>query len=196
MTDSFTVLWSKDRIDQIIQHQQEGTRLEVLFGGPHSSEPSLRRYRVREGDWIYPVRVHRGVLYVIGRMQVKQIISLQEYIEQSPQAFADCEPGRFPAETFGNYLMLHPEKHYLAPTCTEDVAVGQNGTIIRLDVAVPPSLLESLRFRSRQKERGLKHIEDGRLKSAVSLQGGFYRLSESSAYEFERLLSSAPEVKA
>lgn len=193
MTDSYTVLWSNDRIQHIIKHRQEGARLEVLFGGPHSSEPSFRRYGVKEGDWIYPVRVHQGVLYVIGRMQVRRLISLEEYIAQYPDAFAHCERGRYPMETLANYLSLHPEKLYLAPTCTEEVAIGEEGTRIRLDLAVPSDLLERLRFRSKKKDRGLKHIEQGRLKSVTSLQGGIYRLAEASAAELALLLAGKTE---
>jgi hypothetical protein len=190
MGDSYTVLWSNDRIQQIIKHQQEGARLEVLFGGPHSSEPSFRHYGVREGDSIYPVRVYQGVLYVIGRMQVKRIISLEEYIDQYPDTFAHCERGRYPMETLGNYLTLHPEKRYLAPTCTEEVAIGEEGTRLRLDVAIPPDLLERLRFRSQKGERGLRHIENGRLRKVISLQGGVYRLAESSAQEVAAVLTN------
>jgi len=190
MGDSYTTLWSNDRVQQIKKYQQEGSRLEVLFGGPHSSEPSFSRYGVKEGDYIYPVRVYKGILYVMARMRVKRLISLAEYIEQYPQVFAHCEISPWPTITLGNYLALHPEKQYLAPTCTEEVAVGEEGTPIRLDVMVSPDLLERLRFRSRKRERGLKHIEDGRLKSVISLQGGIYRLTEQSAQEIEVLLMS------
>ena len=188
MSDSYTVLWSNDRIQQIKKHHQEGARLEILFGGPHSSEPSFSRYGVQEGDYIYPIRVYRGVLYVIGRMRVKRIIPLEEYIEQNPQIASEGEKSGWPMMTFGNYLALHPERQYLAPTCTSEVAIGEEGTPIRLDVMVPPDLLERLRFRSRKRERGIKHIENGRLKNVNSLQGGIYRLSEQSELEFETLL--------
>ncbi|MBN1148412.1 MAG: hypothetical protein JXA78_14225 [Anaerolineales bacterium] len=190
MEDSYTTLWSNDRIQQIRKYHQEGARLEVLFGGPHSSEPSFSRYGVKEGDYIYPLRVYKGVLCVIARMRVRRLITLQEYIEQYPQIFAHCEKGQWPMATLENYLALHPEKRYLAPTCTSEVAIGEEGTPIRLDVIVPPELLERLRFRSRKRERGLKHIENGRLKHAISLQGGVYRLAEHSAQEVEALLMS------
>ena len=70
------------------------------------------------------------------------------------------------------------------------MAIGEEGTPIRLDVMVPPDLLERLRFRSRKRERGIKHIENGRLKNVNSLQGGIYRLSEQSELEFETLLTN------
>ncbi len=193
MADSYTILWANDRIQQIIKHRQEGVRLEVLFGGPHSSEPSFRRYGVKEGDCIYPLRVSKGILYVMGRLKVKRLISLEEYIEQYPHVFAEGERGPYPMATLQSYLARHPEQGYLAPTCTEEVAIGEEGTALRLDVAIPPDLLERLRFRSQKKERGLKHIENGRLKSVVSLQGGYYRLAESSAQEIHELLKGKLE---
>jgi hypothetical protein len=294
MSSAFTILWTQDRCQALRKYGQEGKRLEVLFGGPHTSEPSFRRYGVIEGDYIYPARLLKGTLYVMGRMRVKHLLSLAEYVERYPHLFEGCEPSdpvavlgenrilrewvqgelpdtiefyrrvypglrnalpnsidedavtewvrgihqsfvarhpqrrdiprRFedlvaqrslgaggtgdPATQVGrrrwgpseeyvrlwnatgvleNYLRLHPELHYLAPTCTEEVAVGEEGTSIRLDNAVPPDMLERLRFRSRRGERPLKHVENGRLKSIVSLQG-IYRLSEASAAEFETLV--------
>ena len=79
----------------------------------------------------------------------------------------------------------------MAPTCTDEVALGEEGTPLRLDVAVPPDVLERLRYCSAAGERGVKHVEGGRLKSSVSLQGGTYRLSEASAREIEAVLLSA-----
>jgi len=188
--ESFIILWSNDRIRQIQKYQQESTRLDVLFGGPHSSLPSFRRYNVKVGDLIYPVRVSKGILYVIGRMRVKQLISLEEYIELKPLLFAQYEKSQIPMITLGNYLELHPEKQYLAPTCVEEVAIGEYGTAIQLDVMIPPDLLERLRFRSQKRERTLKHIVNGRLTKVISLQGGYYRLTEGSAQEVEALLMS------
>ena len=46
-----------------------------------------------------------------------------------------------------------------------------------------------MRYRSQRRERGIKHVVDGRLKSVVSLHG-IYRLSQESAREIEALLMS------
>ncbi len=88
-----------------------------------------------------------------------------------------------------------PEMRILAPTCTDEVVLGDESTPLRLDTAIPPELLERLRFRSQKRERGLRHIQDGRLKSAVSLQG-IYRLSEGSAGEIAALLMGHGEIDA
>jgi hypothetical protein len=61
MADSYTTLWSSERCRRIKQTQQEGATLALLFGGPHTSEPSFRRAGVKAGDSIYPIRVHQGI---------------------------------------------------------------------------------------------------------------------------------------
>jgi hypothetical protein len=188
MADSFTTLWTDERCKLITKHHLEGTLLNILFGGPHTSEPSFRRAGVKTDDYIYPLRVKHGILYVIACMRVKEIVSLEAYIEHNPGIFAGVERTPWPSITFDNYVKLHPEMRILAPTCTEEVVLGGEGTPIRLDVAVSPELLERLRFRSQKRERSLKHIQDGKLKSVISLQG-IYRLSARSADEFARLLA-------
>ena len=285
MEQSYTTLWTQETCRTLRKHGQEGTRLELLFGGPHTSEPSFRRAGVTPGDFVYPVRVLKGTVYVLARMHVQRILSVQEWIGAYPHLFADCEPGdlltlftdefvtsqwvmgtlettlenwcrvypelrdRLPSPTdhaavdryvreayergrqrdhlppfdqfaarapevrtaltplrspvndwteerikglraseiFASFFKRHPELGYLAPTCTSEVIIGEEGTPIRLDVAVPSDLLARLRFRSRRAERGLKSIEDGQLKHALSLQG-IYRLSPSSADDLAALL--------
>ncbi len=195
MADSFTTLWSDDRCKLVTKYHLEGTFLGVLFGGPHTSEPSFRRAGVKAGDNIYPLRVKNGILYVIARMRVKEIISLEEYIERNPDLFASVERTRWPSVTFDNYLKLHHEIRFLAPTCTDEVVLGDESTPIRMDAAVSPDLLERLRFRSQRGERGLKHIQNGRLKSVITLQG-IYRLSDSSAGDIGDLLMGRGETHA
>jgi hypothetical protein len=187
MADSFTTLWTRDRCRALLHYQREGTSFNTLFGGPHTSEPSFRRAGVQAGDTIYPVRVEKGILYIISRMRVKEILTIDEYIERFPDLFIGCERTPWATITFDNYLKLHPELHFLAPTCTLEVVLGDDSTPICLNRAVPSEVLERLRFRSQRRERSLKQIEDGRITSVIGLQG-IYRLSKASADDFARLL--------
>ena len=171
MADAYTVFWTNERCRHLKRSGQDSARLEVLFGGPHQSEPSFRRAGVQEGDDIYPVQVHSGTVYLLGRLRVQQLISLEHGDQVG----------------LGDFLRRYPTWDFLAPTCTTEVVIGQDGTPLRLDLAIPPDMLARLRFRSRRGERGLKHIEDGRLKSSIGLQG-IYRLSRPSAAEIEALL--------
>ncbi len=195
MADSFTTLWTADRCKLVTKYHLEGTPLRLLFGGPHTSEPGFRRAGVKAGDSIYPIRVEQGILYVIARMRVKEVISMEDYIERNPDLFVGVERSPWVSVTFDNYVKLHPEIRFLAPTCTDEVVLGDGSTPIRLDTAIPPELLARLRFRSQKRERGLKHIQDGRLKSVVSLQG-IYRLSEASAAEIAAQLVGHGEIDA
>jgi hypothetical protein len=40
----------------------------------------------------------------------------------------------------GRCLQRYPEWRWLAQTCTNEVVIGQDGTSLRLDLAVPPEL--------------------------------------------------------
>jgi hypothetical protein len=51
MPDSLVVLWSLERC-RWLRRVQDRMPLEVIFGGPHTSLPSLRNVSI--GDTIYP----------------------------------------------------------------------------------------------------------------------------------------------
>jgi hypothetical protein len=191
MPDAYTVLWTKDRCRRVKQLGQAGAKLTVLFGGPHLSQRRFSRFGVQPGDYIYPVNAAEGVLYILGRMRVKRLLSLGQYIAANPRLFAGCEDPDYPGGTLENWIKAHPEKAYLVWSCTDEVAVGQQGTSLRFDVALSPEQLEGLRFRSKRGERGLKYIEGGRLKKVLGLDGGVYRLSPESAVLFEWLVGAA-----
>jgi hypothetical protein len=74
-----------------------------------------------------------------------------------------------------------------------EILVGEVGTPIRLDLAVPPQVLEGLRFcPPGGRERGLRHIEHGKLARPDSLLG-VYRLTPGSAWALDALLDSSAE---
>ncbi len=173
MEESYTAYWANDLCRELERNGTAGTPLAILFGGPHQSEPSFRRAGVKEGDYIYPVRVLDGALYLLVRMRVKQLIV--------------CTSGAEGGAALDHYLELYPRWRCLARTCTDEVIVGDEGLALRFDLAVPPELLERLTFRSRRGERRLKHIENGRLVHALGVQG-IYRLSPRSAAELAALL--------
>jgi len=189
MPDSYTELWSSHRIDLLRKAHQEGARLEVLFGGPHSSLPSHRRYGVTAGDYIYPIRVDKGVMYILGRMRVREILTLEEYIDRNPQIVEGvAKDPEYPDLTLSRYMERHPEKTYLTPTCTDEAVLGEEGTPIKLGIAVPGDLLERLEYRSQRGVRKLK-VKDGKLQKWMSVWG-IYRLTQSSAEEIDALLTS------
>ncbi len=178
MADSYTVFWTMDRWlgALAVGHKP----LPVLFGGPHLSEPSFRRAGVRVGDLIYPVSVMNRQVYVIGRMRVREILLIGQ---EDGSTLIDL---RFPQ--FKAWKVL-------APTCTEEVVIGGEGTTVRDDLALPTDVLMRLSFRSQRGERPLKHVRDGELTRSVGLHG-IYRLSRQSADDLESLVDGpAPQAQ-
>ena len=158
-----------------------GQRLTVLFGGPHTSQPSFRRATVKPEDLLYPVGVHGQVLYVFGRMRVQEIIPVDGNEQPSP---------------LDQYFGAHHVWQFLAPTCTTEVVIGAESTAIHLDRPVPGEILKRLTYRPRRGPRQIKHVsEDGRLVHALSVQG-IYRLAESSAADLDAVLSGPPGAPA
>ena len=191
MADTYLLLWSQERVKQMKAQAQDGEVLTVLFGGPHQSEPGFRRFGVKEGDYLCPVMVSGGVLYLLGRMRVQRLLSIEEYVAQNPETFADYASSWGASWTLKLWQDEHPQYRYLAPTCTSEAALGVEGTPLGTMVAVPPDVLEAVRFRFKKGERGIRNVVDGRLKSHADLDGRASRLSEASALQFQAVLAGA-----
>jgi hypothetical protein len=188
MSDSYTVLWTNDRCEWLRKNNEVGRPLRVLFGGPHQSAPRFSRFGVKPGDYLYPVSVFQGDLYLIARMKVKEFIALRGYLTEH-LGLSKAEVGSILFNLEEKLRNERPELGHLLPYgCVDQVAIGEEGISIRFDRIVPGTMLESLRFRSQRGERGLKQIENGKLKSVISLQGGVYRLAPDSAKIFDRLI--------
>jgi hypothetical protein len=174
VADSYTVFWTMDRwLGALgVGHRP----LPVLFGGPHLSEPSFRRAGVKVGDAIYPVAVANRQVHLVARMRVLEMVLLGQ--EDGPSLIEQ----RFP-----QYRVWR----FLAPTCTDEVVIGTDGTAPRSDLTVPADLLAAVRFRSQRGERALKHIKGGELTSSIGLQG-IYRLTPESADAFAALIETPP----
>jgi len=177
VAEAYTVFWTMDRLLGAVT---AGHRpLPVLFGGPHLSEPSFRRAGVAVGDSIYPVAVSNRRVLVVARMRVREMLLLGQ--EDGPALIEQ----RFPQ--FRAWKVL-------APTCTEEVVVGMEGTVPRADLELPPEILQRLTFRSQRGERPLKQVKDGELTSAIGLQG-IYRLTAASAKDLDELLATRPAAQ-
>jgi hypothetical protein len=172
MDEAYSVYWPQPRWRHAAGVRQP---MAVLFGGPHTSEPSFRRATVQPGDLLYPIGVCDQVLYVLGRMRVKEIVPVGD-----DRALLETYYARYPAWRF------------LAPTCTSEVVIGAEGTGIMLNRPVPAEILHRLTYRPRRGPRPVRHVsDDGRLLNAFSVQG-IYRLAESSAADLETVLAAPP----
>ncbi|MFG3345232.1 hypothetical protein ACGF1Z_09210 [Streptomyces sp. NPDC048018] len=171
MADAYTTLWTNDLCRELRKGGFEGERLTVLFGGPHQSLPSFVRAGVRPGDRVYPMRVFRRQLWLLGSMEVGRLLDY---------------------ETVGDHLAMEDYLrlvHWkpLKTSCVTEVAVGPPGTPLSFDTPVPGGVLAELTYRSRRGERQIKHVVDGELRSAVSVHG-VYRLAPESAVVLETLV--------
>jgi hypothetical protein len=172
VADSYTVFWNMDRWLNAVSVGHKP--LPVLFGGPHLSEPSFRRAGVKIGDAVYAVAVSSRRVHVVARMRVRELLLLGE--EDGPTLIDQ----RFPQFRAWKFL---------APTCTDEVVIGMEGTAPRSDLALPPEILERLTFRSQRGERRLRHVKNGELTSSIGLQG-IYRLAEASVPDLAALIDS------
>ena len=184
--NAYTTLWSRDRLEAATLYAVPGFRFETMFGGPHTSLPSFRRAGVKAGDWIYAIHVRSGSLHVLGRMKVVNILTMDHWRRQYPHRAAELgafdlavNPDR---PTSGPRLQLH----FLAPSCTDEVVIGAEGSPIWFDRIVPPEVVETLRYASARGERPIKQVRQGKIISTAGLQG-VYRLSDASERAFDAI---------
>ncbi|GAA2813524.1 hypothetical protein GCM10010441_42790 [Kitasatospora paracochleata] len=176
MPDAFTVLWTHDVCHALRRTGRVGERPPVAFSGVHTSLPAWSG--AQPGDEVYAVHVNRCVVHVVSRMRIVD----RERGECCGTAPAGWNEPAFPEH--GDWSMLG------AGGCGAE-PVHVEATPVRFDVPIPGDLLGELTWRNRRgRTRGLKHVADGRLERAISLQG-FYRLTPESADHLAQLVDSA-----
>lgn len=184
---SYTVMWPMDRCKWLDKIGEIGRPIRVIFGGSHQSIPSLSHFKVQPGDAVYPIFAAKGVLHVIARLPISEIVPLDKYLKdvlKLPKPLRELPLFDLTARLEKEMSHLG---HRMPHGCIYEAGMG-DGTPMRLDIAVPPAMLESIRYQSSRGERPIKHVQDGLLKHSVSIHGGVYRLTDASARDFERLL--------
>lgn len=189
MADSYIVLCSRWKQACLTAAGYVGRPLNVWFGGQHTSAPRFGKFGVRPGDAVYAVAVRGGVMHIVTRLVVAELMTIPQYLEthfgvsQGTDVRWWEEADRLAAE--------RPELRPVLPIgCLDEAAVG-SGTAVRFDRAVPVEVLERLRLRSRTgPERGLANLTDGRLMNVQTLLGRVYRLADGSAEDFAALDAS------
>ena len=187
MPNAFLVVFPRWRYEEYMRAGCVGQHLRILFGGLHQSAPSFKTFGVVPGDCVYPVSVRTGMMYIVGRLDIDEIIPVRQYLARR---FGMPEDEDFPwCDTVERLAAMKPKLLPLLPRgCITEAAVGKGRTTIRFDRAVPGEVLERLRLTSRTgPERQLRDIDNGRLKSVQTLLGRLYRLTDQSAEEFARL---------
>jgi hypothetical protein len=173
MPDAYTVFWAKDRCAAAQPAIDAGERLKVLYGGPHISLPSYARAKVTAGDVVYPISVQAQAVYVLGRMRVDEV-----------RIFDPDSIGRL----YREHVDRHPRWRFLTGSCMDEVVLGSEGSVLRLDAAMSPDVLRRLTYRSQRGTRTVKQVsEDGRLIHSLSVQG-IYRLASSCVADLDALV--------
>lgn len=166
----FTLHWNNDYCRFLTRMGMEGQKLRFVWGG-HNQLTRFSRHNVSAGDFIIPVRVIRQTLFVVAKMRVAEVLTRAEYLARHPL----------------DELLIVDE-------CADEVLAGVKGTPIRFDVPVTGDTLAGLRFVSKKGERGLKHVEGGKLLRSTSLEG-LYRLAPESARVLTSLLDEQPAAR-
>ncbi|MFJ1705916.1 hypothetical protein [Kitasatospora sp. NPDC088346] len=176
MPDAFTVLWTHDTCRALRKAGRVGEPPPVAFSGVHTSLPAWST--ARADDEVYALHVNRCAVYVVSRMRVID----RERGECCGPAPAGWSDPAFPG---------HRDWSMLGAGGCGAAVVHVDSTPVRFDVPVPGDLLGGLTWRNRRGvTRGLKHVVDGRLERAVSLQG-FYRLTAESADRLAEIVRGA-----
>ncbi|MBX7224055.1 MAG: hypothetical protein K1Y36_29335 [Blastocatellia bacterium] len=190
MPHGFTVMWAKDQCVKLQKAGEAGKPVTVLFGGIHQSAPSLKRAGIESGDVVFPLWVNQKNLYVLTGVVVEELIDLS--------AYAVNQLGMDPVEIEGRpeyaIKQLIGEKfgylgHRSPYGCGIEVFLVERSTVLRFDNPVPGDQLSAIRFCPRKSPpAGLLHVDEGKLKSNVSLSGNIRRLCPETARSFARLV--------
>jgi hypothetical protein len=193
---AFTTLWTAEQVRKLRRAGLIGQPVSTTFGGPHTSAPRFSNAGVRPGDDVFPINIRDGRLMLLGRIRVGEILRADAFVARHPDLFDPIlrhpefrrlEPhlDSATARAFWQlrlWLEDHPELDAFCPGEADEVVIAMEASPVRLDVAVPPDSVKTLRWQpSRKPARPIKHLSAaGRIERSISLQG-IYRLAPDSA---------------
>ena len=145
-------------------------RMNTIANGEEGEEIDLcagnnfKKRRVKEGDTVYVIATWQGPVFLIGRMRVKKLLARKDWLKKNP-----------------GYSLWDGD----------EVIVGEKGTPMRTEFAIPPDVLRKLRFLDpKGQEKRLKMAVDGTLDNAQSIRS-VRRLSPKSAELLDGLLDNS-----
>lgn len=156
--------------------------MPALFGGPHQSMPSFVRYRVRPDDSVFVVRLVGGVLHLVSRVDVREVISLEAWLQREGLNDESLRAKTFQDPYWPNTWLKHrPNMACLASTCCDDVLVPTRSSEIQFENPIAVEDARTLRVISGKSERSLVKpgVTDGTIR-ATTMQGHILRLSAAS----------------
>ena len=186
MSEMYFTLWSKEYCRWIKKCNDNGP-LEVIFGGPHTSLPSIRKIKI--GDTIIPVCIDNGQLFLISSLTVENILSPEIYL------FSRFNIKKPEKDLWDMYFIENKEivtklVHRIPKTCADIAVIGGNGLAINFSRKIPDKLLPKLLFGPKGKEKQLSGInEEGKILKVFSLKGHIRRLNQESQKVIIELLN-------
>lgn len=186
---SYVLLWTQDYCNRLRKAGDVGEPLEVVYGGSHTSQPLISRYGVQAGDTLYTVSVKKGSLLVIGGMTVDTITPWRDYVSDHLGVDREWLATTPTWDATARLPQEHPDwGHRLPWGCTVEAVVGHDGAELSLDRVVPSEVVSNLFFVAKNgTERQLRQVQDGRITSAIGLQGHALRLRKDAAVAFAAL---------
>ena len=158
MPHYFTHYWKNDTWEDHRDFWEAGLSDDLLR---HVADNKFADRDVKPGDYIYPVTVMDGTLYLLGRLKVGKVCNFGEA-----------------ASTLGTTDLWEARDHIIASEPTPQ----------HFDLAVPQQLTDSLDFINGNRTTRLKFKSHGRLDQQTLR--GVRQLHPRSAAELDRLLSS------
>jgi hypothetical protein len=196
MSDGFVVLWPAKRLAWLDRIGEIGMLPEVIYGSPHGSAPSLKRYGIQPGDRIFIVSLLRGDLYVVTRFVLDRVITTDAYFKDH-LGLGDADLALHLWKLSEKLGAERPELgHRLPFGCVDEAALPREASPMRLDLLVPRAVLEELRFRPKRGEAYGLPLRDGKITKTNSVQGHFYRLIPESTAALDALVAKAKPVAA
>ncbi len=195
MPQSFVLNWSQKKLDVLKKDGEVGTSLTMMYGSPHASAPSFRRYGVGPGDFIYIVGLKAGLLSLVMRGQVDSLITADEYFHDHLM---------LPEKILKMHLWDMSEKlwkerrelgHRLPFGCVDEVALFSSATPVTLDRTIPTEVTAALRFRTKKGDERSLPLVGGLLKKLSALQAHIHRLTPETAPLLEALVTPGPARK-
>jgi hypothetical protein len=196
MPQSFVLNLSQKRLDLLKKDGEVGTSLTMMYGSPHASAPSFRRYGVGPGDFVYIVGLKAGLLSLVTRVEVDGLITAYDYFRDHL---------KLPEKLLKMHLWDMSEKlwderrelgHRLPFGCVDEVALFSSATPVTLDRTIPTEVTAALRFRTKKGEERSLPLQGGLLKKLSALQAHIHRLTPETAPLLERLLRPGRARKA
>ena len=169
--EAYIIFWKKDKIKRILANGDAGP-LSVLYGGPHQSQPAFGK--VSAGSCVYPFTVMDGVLYLIARMTISEIVDADDYLANTLKIAN-------PEYMWDTYWINHKNEvtHQIPTTCADAAALGSDGTSLRLR-AISAEIAAQLRVGAKPGQELPLKAKDGKI-ATTGLIGYYRRLSAESA---------------